>query len=129
MPSASREIKPAPCPARPTSFSDGPVGTVGEFTANGESSDGGSITDGVSDTNIVTTDTTESQLSGTYSTVDQNGRIGLVLNADNLSNTLYPTDFAVYVVNANQSLHPVDRQALGIHSASRIGPTTELDLP
>jgi large repetitive protein len=81
----------------------GPVGTVGQFTANGESTDGGSITGGISDTNIVTTDTTESQLSGTYSSVDQNGRVGLVLNADNITNTLYPTDFAVYVVNANQA--------------------------
>ena len=81
----------------------GPVGTVGEFTANGESADGGSITGGLSDTNIVTTDVSESQLSGTYTTVDQNGRLGLVLNTDNITNTLYPSDFAVYVVDSNRA--------------------------
>jgi Putative Ig domain len=81
----------------------GPVGTVGEFTANGEAAQGGSITGGVSDTNIITTNVSESQLSGTYSIADPNGRIGLSMTTDNMTNPLYPTDFAVYIVDANRA--------------------------
>jgi hypothetical protein len=77
----------------------GPVATVGQFTTNGT----GAITGGTSDTNIASSNIPNSALSGTYSTADTNGRLQLSLQTADTTGDAYPTDFAVYVVNANQA--------------------------
>jgi hypothetical protein len=77
----------------------GPVATVGQFTTNGA----GALTGGTSDTNIATTYIPNSAISGTYSTADTNGRLALSLLTADLTGGPYPTDFAVYMVNANQA--------------------------
>jgi hypothetical protein len=77
----------------------GPAATVGQFTTNGA----GALTGGTSDTNIATTNIANSPLSGTYSTADTNGRLELSMTTADLTGIAYPTDFAVYLVNANQA--------------------------
>jgi hypothetical protein len=88
-----------PClPACTIGILAGPAATVGQFTTDGA----GAITAGTSDTNIATTNTANAALGGTYTTADGNGRIQLSLSTQGAP-TPYPTDFAVYVVNANQA--------------------------
>jgi hypothetical protein len=77
----------------------GPVATVGQFITNGT----GAITGGTSDTNIATSNIPNSALSGTYSTADTNGRMELSLLTADIAGGPYPTDFAIYMVNANQA--------------------------
>ena len=76
----------------------GPVVEVGQFNAAG-----GAITGGSADTNSAATNFPESTLSGTYAGADGNGRVQLTLNTSRLTGTTYPTDFAVYIVNANNA--------------------------
>ena len=76
----------------------GPVVEVGQFTAAG-----GAITGGTADTNAAATNFPNSTLSGTYAAADGNGRVQLALNTSRLAGTVYPTDFAVYIVDANNA--------------------------
>ena len=76
----------------------GPVVEVGQFTAAG-----GAITGGTADTNSAAINFPNSTLSGTYATADANGRVQLTLNTSRLAGTVYPTDFAVYIVDANNA--------------------------
>jgi hypothetical protein len=77
----------------------GPAAAVGQFTTNGT----GAITGGTSDANIATTNIPNSAVSGTYSTADTNGRLALSLVTADTPADVYPTDYAVYLVNANQA--------------------------
>jgi hypothetical protein len=88
-----------PClPACSVGIVAGPVAAVGEFSTNGA----GAITDGETDANIATTQLASEILSGTYATADANGRVQLSLSTSNAPAGVYPTDFAVYMVSANQ---------------------------
>ena len=77
----------------------GPVATVGVFTTDGS----GKLTAGTADTNIASVNFANAPLSGTYETADQNGRLQLAMTNSSISDGLYPTDFAVYIVNANEA--------------------------
>jgi large repetitive protein len=77
----------------------GPVAAVGQFTTD----DINSITAGASDANIATTNYANAALSGSYGTADANGRLDLTLNTAGTPNGIYPADYAVYLVNANQA--------------------------
>ncbi len=76
----------------------GPVVEVGQFNAAG-----GAITGGTADTNAAALNISNSTLSGTYAGADGNGRVQLTMNTSRLAGTVYPTDFAVYIVDANNA--------------------------
>ncbi|MGI4758664.1 MAG: beta strand repeat-containing protein, partial [Janthinobacterium lividum] len=89
-----------PClPACTAGLSAGPVAGVGQFNAVG-----GAVTAGTADTNVAAANFSNSNLSGTYGAADGNGRVQLALNTSRLSGTAYPTDYAVYLVDANNAL-------------------------
>jgi hypothetical protein len=77
----------------------GPAATVGQFTTDSA----GAITSGTSDTNIATTNIPNSELGGTYTTADENGRLQLSLSTGGTEGDAYPTDFAVYLIDANRA--------------------------
>ncbi len=77
----------------------GPAATVGEFTTNGS----GSITSGMADSNDATTNIASAAVSGNYTTADSNGRLQLSMTTAGTSAASYPTDYAVYVVNASKA--------------------------
>ena len=88
-----------PClPACTVGIVAGPVATVGQISASG-----GSIT-GTADANIASTHTANSGLSGSYDAADANGRVQVTLGSVGLAGVPYPTDYAVYVVDANRLL-------------------------
>ncbi len=89
-----------PClPSCTVGLAAGPVAGVGQFNAAG-----GSITGGTGDTNVAAANFPTSTLSGTYAAADGNGRVQLTLNTSRLAGTFYPTDYAAYVVDANNLL-------------------------
>jgi hypothetical protein len=77
----------------------GPAATVGQFTTNSA----GAITSGTSDTNIASTNIPNSDLGGTYTTADANGRLELTLSTGGTAGDAYPTDFAVYLIDSNRA--------------------------
>jgi hypothetical protein len=79
-------------------IASGPVATVGAFTANGS----GDISTGTADANIATFNFASAPLTGSYEPADQNGRAQLTLVNTSIFDGLYPEDYAVYIVNANQ---------------------------
>jgi len=88
-----------PClPACTIGISAGPAAAVGQFIASS-----GDLTAGTSDANISTTNYADEALTGSYGTADPNGRIALSMETANTPAGSYPTDFAVYIVNANQA--------------------------
>lgn len=80
-------------------IASGPVATVGAFTTNGA----GSITTGLADANIASFNFANAPLTGSYQATDQNGRVELEMTNTSISDGLYPTNFAVYIVSANQA--------------------------
>jgi hypothetical protein len=80
-------------------IASGPVATVGAFTTDGA----GSLTAGTADANIASFNFANAPLSGSYQATDQNGRLQLEMTNTSISDGLYPTDFAVYMVNANEA--------------------------
>ncbi|WP_263356063.1 beta strand repeat-containing protein [Acidicapsa ligni] len=76
----------------------GPVATVGQFTA-----DTGNITSGMADANIASANFSSAQLNGTYEPADTNGRVQMTLINGGINDGLYPADYAVYMVNANEA--------------------------
>ena len=76
----------------------GPVATVGMFTAGGS----GSITAGAADANIASFNYPNSPLTGSFQAADQNGRVQLELTNTGISDGLYPTNYAAYIVNADE---------------------------
>ncbi|HXU17960.1 MAG TPA: putative Ig domain-containing protein [Terriglobales bacterium] len=80
-------------------IASGPVATVGEFTTDGA----GNLTTGTADANIASFNFANAPLSGSYQTADQNGRLQLEMTNTSISDGLYPTNFAVYIVDANHA--------------------------
>jgi hypothetical protein len=77
----------------------GPAAAVGQFTANST----GQLTGGTSDANLASTNYADAALSGSYAAVDGNGRVALTMDTANMPAGVYPTDYAVYRVSANQA--------------------------
>ena len=75
----------------------GPVASVGALTAND-----GTI-GGLSDANIAAATYPMQALSGSFGAADANGRVQLNMVTGSLP-AGYPTNYAVYIVNANQAL-------------------------
>jgi hypothetical protein len=75
----------------------GPAASVGEFAVTGNS------VSGVGDANIASTNIASSTLAGTWAAADTNGRVQLTLNTSSTPAGVYPVDYAVYMVNANQA--------------------------
>ena len=89
-----------PClPACTVGIAAGPVAAVGQFTTDGA----GAISGGAGDANIAATNFPNSALSGSYGTVDGNGRLQLSLAQSDLPNNVYPTDYAVYLVDGSHA--------------------------
>jgi len=77
----------------------GPAASVGEFTTDGSSL----LTGGTSDANIASTNYAAAPLTGSYSAADGNGRLALTMDTAGTPVGIYPTDYAVYLVSANQA--------------------------
>jgi hypothetical protein len=75
----------------------GPAASVGEFTTNG-----GQVS-GLGDANIASTTYPSEPLTGSYTAADTNGRVQLTLDTANTPSGVYPTDYVVYVVDANNA--------------------------
>ena len=87
-----------PClPACTIGIVAGPAAAVGQFTASA-----GELTGGTSDANIAATNYADAALTGNFGSADANGRIALTMETASTPAGVYPTDYAVYVVNANQ---------------------------
>src|SRR5262249_35846183 len=72
----------------------------------------GNLSSGLADANIASFNFAQGSLTGSYETADQNGRLQLQMTNVKISDGLYPSDFAVYVVNANEALiMSIDRHA------------------
>ena len=76
----------------------GPVASAGQFTVNGT----GAITEGTSDANIGANKYSSAGVAGTYGAPDTNGRVQLSMTTADTP-TGYPTDYAVYMVDANHA--------------------------
>ncbi len=89
-----------PClPACTVGIIAGPVASVGQFTTDGTSL----LTSGTSDANIATKNYADALLTGSYGAADGNGRLQLTMDTAGTPSGIYPTDYAVYLVNANQA--------------------------
>jgi large repetitive protein len=89
-----------PClPSCTIGIAAGPVASVGEFTTDGSSL----LTDGTSDANIASTNYADTNLTGSYAAADGNGRLALTMTTAGTPVGIYPTDYAVYMVSANQA--------------------------
>ena len=77
----------------------GPAASVGQFTTDGTSL----LTSGSSDANIATNNIPNALLTGSYGAADGNGRLQLTMDTAGTPAGIYPTDYAVYLVNANQA--------------------------
>jgi hypothetical protein len=87
----------APClPACTAGLIAGPAAAVGQFTTSG------STIVGTGDSNNGATNYHTEVLGGSFTTADANGRLTLKMTTENTP-TGYPSDYAVYLVNANQS--------------------------
>jgi hypothetical protein len=87
-----------PClPSCTIALTAGPVVSVGQFTAAG-----GAIA-GTGDANVATTTYASSTLSGSYVPADGNGRVQLSLTTSKLAGLAFPTDYAVYLVDATHA--------------------------
>ncbi|GGH06380.1 hypothetical protein GCM10011586_23180 [Silvibacterium dinghuense] len=80
-------------------IASGPVATVGQFTTDGA----GTISTGAADANIASVNFPNAPLTGSYEAADQNGRLAMTLSNSSISDGVYPSDYAVYIVNANEA--------------------------
>lgn len=80
-------------------IASGPVATVGAFTTDGA----GKLTAGTADANIASFNFANAPLTGSYQSTDQNGRLQLEMTNTGISDGLYPSNYAVYMVNANEA--------------------------
>jgi hypothetical protein len=86
----------APCfPTCTLGLIAGPAASVGKITASG-----GTI-NGTGDANLGATNYSQSTLAGSYGAADANGRIQLSMTTSKLTGVPFPTDYAVYVVDAS----------------------------
>ena len=76
----------------------GPAAAVGQFTASGST-----VTGGTSDANDASTNYPDSTLSGSFAPADGNGRVVLSLMSSKLASVAFPTDYAVYLVDAGHA--------------------------
>jgi Putative Ig domain len=89
-----------PClPSCTLGITAGPVAAVGRFTTNGS----GLLTSGTSDANIATTNFASETLAGSYGSADGNGRLPLTITISGAPTGVFPTDYAVYIVSANEA--------------------------
>jgi Putative Ig domain len=89
-----------PClPSCTLGITAGPVAAVGQFTTNGS----GLLTSGESDANIATTNFASETLTGSYGSADGNGRLSLTTSISGAPAGVFPTDYAVYIVSANEA--------------------------
>ena len=97
-----------PClPACTIGIIAGPAAAVGQFSTDGTSL----LTGGTSDANIATTNYANETLTGSYGLADGNGRVQLAMNTAGTPGA-YPSDFAVYLVSANQAfLMSIDKHS------------------
>lgn len=77
----------------------GPTAAVGQFATNGA----GAISSGTSDANIAAANLASEALSGSYGVADGNGRLQLTMNTAGTPPGVYPSDYAVYLVDANHA--------------------------
>jgi Putative Ig domain len=90
----------SPClPACTIGIAAGPVASVGQFTTDGA----GNLSSGTSDANIASTNYADAMLTGTYASSDGNGRLTAAFETAGTPVGIYPTDYAVYLVSANQA--------------------------
>ncbi|WP_175529087.1 beta strand repeat-containing protein [Granulicella pectinivorans] len=90
----------SPClPACTVGIFAGPAASVGQFSTDGA----GAISGGTGDENIAQTNLANSSLSGTYTTADGNGRLEMSMQTTGTPAGVYPTDYAVYLVGADQA--------------------------
>jgi len=80
-------------------IASGPVATVGAFTTDGA----GKVTAGTADANIASFNFANAPLTGSYQSTDQNGRLQLEMTNTSIFDGLYPSNYAVYMVNANEA--------------------------
>lgn len=89
-----------PClPACTIGVIAGPAASVGQFTTG----TAGALT-GTSDANISSTNYASEALAGNVGTADGNGRLQMTMTTANTPVGVYPTDYAVYIVDANRAL-------------------------
>ncbi len=87
-----------PClPACTVGIVAGPVASVGQFTVSG-----GTLS-GTSDANIASTKYSSQPVSGTYGSADGNGRVQVSLATAGTPAGIYPSDYALYMVDANHA--------------------------
>ena len=75
----------------------GPVAEVGQLTVHA-----GAVT-GTADATIAAASYASEDLAGSVAAADANGRVPLTLATAGVPTAVYPTDYAVYIVNANQA--------------------------
>lgn len=108
----------APCLLTCTlNLAAGPAAAVGQFTASGSSIDGSG------DANIAATTYQNAALTGSYTAPDANGRMTMTMTMNTENSPLdYPSDYAVYAVNASQAFlldrHPCQLRAAGGNHAA-----------
>jgi hypothetical protein len=81
-------------------IASGPVTTVGQFATDGS----GNISSGSADANIASINFANAPLTGSYQSADSNGRVQLQLTNMSIADGLYPSDFAFYLVNADEAI-------------------------
>jgi hypothetical protein len=81
----------------PVVITGGPTAAVGVFTTNA-----GAIT-GQGDSNVGTTNTPSSVLTGSYGAADGNGRVQVSMVTSGTATGIFPSDYAVYMVSASQA--------------------------
>ena len=75
----------------------GPAAAVGQFSVAA-----GALT-GTSDANIASVKYVSEQVAGSYSAADSNGRVQLTMTTAGTPATLYPADYALYMVDASHA--------------------------
>ena len=103
----------------------GPVASVGQFTTDGTSL----LSSGTSDANIATKNYANALLTGSYGAADGNGRLQLTMDTAGTPSGIYPTDYAVYLVNANEAfLMSTDKHSTYLLLAGTAQLQTQSDL-
>lgn len=77
----------------------GPAAAVGEITIDAT----GQITSGLADANLATTKYASEVLTGNFGSADANGRLALSMQTTNTPANAYPSDYAVYMVDASHA--------------------------
>ncbi|MFC6645062.1 beta strand repeat-containing protein [Granulicella cerasi] len=81
------------------SVAGGPVAAVGRITTGA----GGTLT-GTTDSMTASTGNANATVTGTFSATDATGRATAVMNVTNATANYYPTDYVVYIIDANNAI-------------------------